>query len=200
MATVEDLWQDLCELTKREAGFAALMNPAYNAIIQSEMDWFQRLPLPHDEFELQQRYITHIQMVEDWSNKARQESGDPSRGRLRVLIVDDNADAARLLSMLVQFLGHEVKTAYDGVEGVREAENFQPNIVLMDLTMPRMNGYDAAREIRTQPWGQQMMLVALTGREEEEVRHAARQAGFDQHLVKPISPDALKQLLTAATS
>ena len=196
MASVQELWEDLREMTSREAGFAALVNPSFNAIIRSQVDWFLRLPTPQTEFELQQRYRTHIEMVEDWSNKSQPASAPEQQVCRRVLVVDDNVDAAKLLAMLAQFLGHDVKTAYDGAEAVQVAEQFLPEIIIMDLTMPRMNGYDAAKQIRSQPWGQHpMVLIALTGREEEEVRQMAREAGFDQHLVKPVTPDALKELL-----
>jgi len=201
MAATQELWEDLCEMTEREAGFAALMNPAFTANIHSVMDWFCHLPPPNDEYELQQRYLTHIEMVEDWSKQARS-SGQSSeeKCRRRVMIVDDNADAAKLLAMVVQYIGHEVKTAYDGQEAVQMAEQFLPDIIIMDIGMPIMSGYDAARQIRSQPWGTKILLVALTGRGEEEVRHQSREAGFDHHLVKPVTPEALKELLTSTLS
>jgi CheY-like chemotaxis protein len=201
MAAAQELWEDLCEMTEREAGFAVLMNPAFTANIHSAMNWFVHLPPPHDEFELQQRYLTHIEMVEDWSKQARSAEQPPEKqGRRRVMIVDDNADAAKLLAMVVQFIGHEVKTAFDGVEAVQVAEQFLPDMIIMDIGMPIMNGYDAAQRIRSQPWGTKIFLVALTGRGEEEVRHKAREAGFDHHLVKPVTPEALKELLASAFS
>lgn len=114
--------------------------------------------------------------------------------RLKVLVVDDNADAAIMLSMVIKMLGHEVRTAHDGFQGVDTARIFHPDVVLMDLGMPRMTGYEAARTIRQQPWGQDMVLVALTGWGQQEDRDRTQQAGFDHHLVKPAEPATLQKL------
>ena len=109
--------------------------------------------------------------------------------------MDDNKAAADMLCLVVKMLGNEVRTANDGQEAIGVAEDFQPDVVLMDLGMPRMNGYEAARHIRKQPWGQNMMLIALTGWGQEEDRQRTKEAGFDYHLVKPVSLDALQGLL-----
>jgi CheY-like chemotaxis protein len=123
--------------------------------------------------------------------------GDPAaaaRGARprRVLVVDDNEEAAEMLSMAVEMLGNEVRTARDGIEAVELAGQFRPNVVLMDIGMPRMNGYDAARRIREQPWGKDMLLVALTGWGQEDDKRKTREAGFDRHLVKPAGTAALE--------
>jgi PAS domain S-box-containing protein len=118
----------------------------------------------------------------------------PARGR-RVLVVDDNQDAAELLSVAVEMLGHEVRTAHDGVEAIEVARAFRPAIVLMDLGMPRMNGYEAARRIRETPWGKPIVLVALTGWGQEADKRKTREAGFDHHLVKPAEPATLEAIL-----
>ena len=117
----------------------------------------------------------------------------------RILVVDDNRDALAVLSTMVRILGHEVRTAHDGVEAIGAAESFQPDAVLMDLGMPRMNGYEAARHIREQPWGQSMLLVATTGWGQDEDKRRSKEAGFDHHLVKPIDPTALRALLSRLT-
>lgn len=104
----------------------------------------------------------------------------------RVLIVDDNNAAANMLRLVVKMLGHEVRVASDGEEGGQVAAEFDPEMVLMDIGMPKMNGYEAARYIRSQAWGQHMMLVALTGWGQEEDKQRTRDAGFDHHLVKPV--------------
>ncbi len=114
--------------------------------------------------------------------------------RLRVLVVDDNQAAADTLGMIVRMLGNEVLTAYDGSRGVEAAAEFQPDVVLMDLGMPRMNGYEAARLIRRQAGGNEVFLVALTGWGHDEDRQRTRDAGFDRHLVKPAEPSTLQQL------
>jgi CheY-like chemotaxis protein len=112
-----------------------------------------------------------------------------------VLVVDDNTDAAQSLADLLGLLGHDARTAHDGEAGVAAAEAFRPHLVLMDLGMPRLNGYDAARRIRAEPWGGGMVLVALTGWGQEDDRRRTAEAGFDRHLVKPVDPAALAGLL-----
>ena len=113
----------------------------------------------------------------------------------RVLIADDNEDAAQMLSLLVEDFGSEARTAADGAQAITIAADFLPEIVFLDLGMPRMNGYDAARHIRRQDWGKEMMLVALTGWGQEKDRQRIMQAGFDRHLVKPARPEQLRELL-----
>lgn len=117
----------------------------------------------------------------------------------RLLIVDDNQDAARMLHLLVEDFGSEARMAADGVEAIAIAADYLPEIVLMDLGMPRMNGYEAAGHIRSQSWGKDMILVALTGWGQEKDRQRIMQAGFDRHLVKPASLEQLRELLTGRT-
>jgi CheY-like chemotaxis protein/two-component sensor histidine kinase len=117
------------------------------------------------------------------------------RPGLKILVVDDNVDSAVSLSMLLHLAGHQVRTAHDGHEGVRTAEEFRPNVALLDIGLPRMNGYDAARRIRAQSWGSDMLLIAITGWGQEADRHRSRDAGFDHHLVKPVSPITLMHML-----
>lgn len=113
----------------------------------------------------------------------------------KVLVVDDNKAAATMLSMVVKMLGNEVRKAHDGKEGIEVAEEFLPDMILMDIGMPRMNGYEAARHIRLQAWSSGMMLVALTGWGQEEDKIRTKDAGFDHHLVKPAEPAAIQNLL-----
>ncbi len=115
--------------------------------------------------------------------------------RRRILVVDDNEDAADSLAMMLQMMGNEVRTAHDGLEGVELAATFRPDLVLLDIGMPRLNGYDACRRIREQPWGKNVLLVALTGWGQEEDKRRSHEAGFDTHLVKPVEPEALEKLL-----
>jgi PAS domain S-box-containing protein len=110
------------------------------------------------------------------------------RTSLRVLVVDDKEDSAKSLAMLLEMTGNQVRVAHDGVAAVREAEQFRPHAMLLDIGMPRMNGYDAARAIRREPWGRDIYLIALTGWGQEIDRLRSREAGFDQHLVKPVAP------------
>ena len=121
--------------------------------------------------------------------------GAPPTSSHRVLVVDDNRDAADSLEMMLQIMGNDVCTAYDGVEAVRVAGEFRPDLVLLDIGLPKSNGYDTARAIRSEPWGKSMVLVAVTGRGQEEDRRRSKEAGFDQHLVKPVAPSTVMELL-----
>ena len=121
----------------------------------------------------------------------------PAAPRRRILVVDDNEDAATSLAMLLEQLGHEVVTASDGEEGVTKAATFCPHVVFLDLGMPRMDGAEAARRLRTLPDGGQTVLIALTGWGQEQDRQRTRAAGFDHHLLKPIEPDSLERLFQA---
>lgn len=113
----------------------------------------------------------------------------------RVLIVDDNLAVVKMASLMMKLLGHEVRSASDGQEGIEVAAEFLPDVVFMDLGMPRMNGYDAARHIREQPWGERMLLVAISGWDEDEARKRSKEAGFDHHLAKPAETSVLRRLI-----
>ena len=115
--------------------------------------------------------------------------------RKRILVADDNVDGAALLAELFELLGHEVWTASDGHEAVAQASAVSPDIVVLDLGMPRMDGYEAARQIRQMPGGPSALLVALTGWGQDKDRTRTREAGFDRHLVKPVDQAALIALL-----
>ena len=113
----------------------------------------------------------------------------------RVLVADDNYDAAEALATLLELRGHQVRIAHDGVEALAEAESFRPNLVLLDLGMPKMDGYEAARQMRSKTWGHHTTLVALTGWGQREDRRRTADAGFDLHLVKPVTDADLLQAL-----
>ena len=115
--------------------------------------------------------------------------------RRRILVVDDNVDSAESLAMMLELSGHDVAMAHDGAEAVERAKEFQPDVAFLDLGMPKLNGYEAARSIREQPWGRQILLVALTGWGQEDDKRRTREAGFDAHIVKPIDFVALEKLL-----
>jgi PAS domain S-box-containing protein len=126
------------------------------------------------------------------------DGGTTSRlGRCRILVVDDNKDSAESLALMLRLRGAEVRTAYDGLEAVQGAGQFQPNVILLDIGMPKLNGYDAARRIRAQSWSNGTLLIAMTGWGQEEDKRRAAEAGFDHHLTKPIEHAALEKALAA---
>jgi CheY-like chemotaxis protein/anti-sigma regulatory factor (Ser/Thr protein kinase) len=115
--------------------------------------------------------------------------------RRKILVVDDNRDSAMSLSLLLELDGHDVRRAYDGIEALEIADQFRPEVTLLDIGMPRLDGYGAARELRRRDWAKDSLLVALTGWGQQEDKRMAREAGFDHHMVKPVDPDALRRLL-----
>jgi CheY-like chemotaxis protein len=119
----------------------------------------------------------------------------PGEDRLRVLIVDDNRDAADSLCVLVQMWGYAVRVAYDGAEALEAATTFQPDYLLLDIALPGIDGCSLARQIRRQPALERARLVALTAYSGEEQSRRIREAGFDQHLVKPADPHEVEELL-----
>jgi PAS domain S-box-containing protein len=120
--------------------------------------------------------------------------------RRRILVVDDNEDAAEWLATVLALNGHETHVAHDGLEAVRSAERIRPDAVLLDIGLPRLDGYEVCRRIRAQSWGQDLLLVALTGWGQEEDRQKSRDAGFDTHLVKPVDDEVLLKLLVSLPS
>jgi CheY-like chemotaxis protein len=114
----------------------------------------------------------------------------------RFLVVDDNDDAAALLAVLLELEGHEVQTAANGGDAVRRAEVFRPEVVLMDLEMPGIDGFEASRRIRARPWGSTILIAALTGWGQDVDRRRAQEAGVDLHFVKPVDTTALLGVVT----
>jgi PAS domain S-box-containing protein len=129
------------------------------------------------------------------------DEGVTSQGpKWRILIVDDLKDSADSLAMLLGLLGHEVHAAYDGEEGVAAAEKLRPDVVLLDLGMPKLNGYDACRYIRQQPWGKDMFLIAVSGWGQESDRRRAEEARFNRHMLKPVDPSELMKVIESLTT
>jgi PAS domain S-box-containing protein len=126
---------------------------------------------------------------------AMDESADTSPASLRVLVVDDNRDAADSLMYLIQAFGHRAATAYGGQEALTLGDELQPQFVLLDLGMPGMDGFETVRQLRERPWGQNAFVAALTGWGQESDRKRTEDAGFDRHLVKPLDPPQLLELL-----
>ena len=141
--------------------------------------------------------LSPMRMVERGVAAAEEPAAEAGR---RILVADDNHDAAESLAMMLRMGGNDVRTGRDGVEAVSIAQSFRPQVVLLDIGMPRMNGYEAARRIRSEPWGGEMMLIALTGWGQDEDKRRSLDAGFDHHLTKPPDPDVLDQLIAQSVS
>lgn len=119
---------------------------------------------------------------------------------MKILVVDDNRDAATSLSMLVEVLGHEQRVAFGGLEALALVEGFVPDVVLLDLGMPGIDGFETCRRLRQQPWGSRVIVIAVTGWGQAEHVQMTRAAGFDLHLTKPVPPDELVALLARLAS
>ncbi len=141
-------------------------------------------------------FIVRLPLSSGRVEKARglKERGGEAQGR-RILLADDNVDFATSLGELLSARGHEVRIAHDGVEALREAEQFSPEVAFVDIGMPKVHGYEVARRLRAQPSTSGALLVAVTGWGQENDRKRAREAGFDRHLVKPVDPDEIDAIL-----
>lgn len=117
------------------------------------------------------------------------------RRSLRVLVVEDNHDSAEMLSLMLSLSGYETEIAYDGIAALAAAQRFQPQVVLCDIGLPGMTGYEVAEQLRARGGDGQPTLIALSGYGQDEDRRRAIEAGFDHHLVKPVEPHALFALL-----
>ena len=117
------------------------------------------------------------------------------KSALRILIVDDNRDSATSLSMMFKLMGNETRTAYDGEEALVLADSLRPDVILLDIGLPKLNGYEACRRIREQSWGKEIVIIAQTGWGQDEDRQRTRDVGFNHHMVKPVDPMELMKLL-----
>jgi CheY-like chemotaxis protein len=149
--------------------------------------------------DMMSRQVGHlVRLVDELVGAAPSLAAAPETGpgaMLKILVVDDNADAADSLSMLLQARGHEVRTAPDGRRAVELAEGFRPDVILMDVAMPELDGLEATRAIRLRPWGASIHIIALTAWGQESERRRTQEAGMDGHLVKPVDPRALGGML-----
>ena len=116
----------------------------------------------------------------------------------RVLLVDDNADARESLAMLLRLWGHELRPVPDGTAALEDAERFRPDVVLLDIGLPGLSGYEVARRLRRLPGLAGALLVAVSGYGQDEDRRKSQEAGIDNHLTKPVDPDALQAILASA--
>lgn len=115
--------------------------------------------------------------------------------RFKILVVDDNHDSALSLAMMLSIMGHETRTAHDGESAVVTAEAFLPEVVLLDIGLPKLNGYEVAQRIRDTAWGASMYLIAVTGWGQDEDRQRSSEVGLNLHMVKPVEPSALEKVL-----
>ena len=114
---------------------------------------------------------------------------------LRILVVDDNRDSADSVAMMLELMGNEICTAYDGAEAIAAAARFGPDVVLLDIGLPKLNGFEVCRRLRAQPQAGALVIIAQTGWGQDEDRRRTLAAGFNYHMVKPIDPIALMQVL-----
>jgi PAS domain S-box-containing protein len=144
-------------------------------------------------------FVVHLPLiVEACGPNAPAEPDEPPapKSSLRILIVDDNRGCADSLGMLLRIMGYDIHTAYDGQQGFEVAKEFRPDVALLDIDLPKLDGYEVCRRIREQPWGKGVILIAATGWGHEEDRRRSHDAGFDRHLVKPVDSGALMRMLT----
>lgn len=141
-------------------------------------------------------------VVEQTYSRQMSDDGDQATptSDLRILVVDDHRDVAESFAMILTLMGNNVHMAYDGEEAVTAAREFEPHVVLCDIGLPKLNGYEACRQMKAQAWDKNMILIAVTGWGQANDRRNARQAGFDDHLVKPVDPQALMKLLAKLES
>ncbi len=143
-------------------------------------------------------FVVHLPLLEEAAAPCGPINGAvpaPARGRqCRVLVVDDNVDAAESIAMLLRMAGHNVRAVYDGPEALNAAATFQPELILLDIGLPGMDGYEVARQLRSRTASRDTMLVAVTGYGQDEDFRRSREAGFDHHLVKPADPATLLSL------
>jgi CheY-like chemotaxis protein len=118
--------------------------------------------------------------------------------RPKALVVDDHEDAARSLEMMLQSFGYDTEVAFDGIDGLRKATTFQPDLMLLDISMPKLDGYDTCGVIRAQPWAAKVRLVAVTGWDPQQLKERSEAAGFDAYLLKPVEFSALEKVARPA--
>jgi len=144
-------------------------------------------------------FLVRLPLAKARAVAAQAEAGETAHGPAhrsrRILVVDDNQDAAATLALLLSLMGHETRVANDGIEALEVAGRFCPDVALLDIGMPKLNGYDTARKMRQEAWGREMLLVALSGWDQEADRLKSSNAGFDIHFVKPVDVAEIQRLL-----
>lgn len=161
----------------------------HGGTVEADSNW----PANGAKFTVKLPYLAQSQEQTAYPEEPEQKQTEQQARR--VLVVDDNHDACRSMSQLFDLLGHEVRSAFDGLEALRLAEEFKPEVIFMDLGMPNLNGFEATRQIRSQPWGKEMLIIAVTGWGQDCDRTNSKNAGFDGHLVKPVNLEAVQEQL-----
>jgi signal transduction histidine kinase/ActR/RegA family two-component response regulator len=152
-------------------------------------------PAAGSEFVVRLPVLVHALEVAPPRAVAATETGT-APAPLRILIADDNVDAGETLALLLETMGHETRTTHDGVEALEGAASMRPEVAFLDIGMPRLDGYEVCRRIRSEPWGKAVVLIALTGWGDADDRSKSSEAGFDHHLVKPADLESLEEILT----
>jgi PAS domain S-box-containing protein len=142
-------------------------------------------------------FVVRLPLTQSRLQPEKEPPGEAPSGfcKRRFLIVDDNRDAAASLGMMLSLLGHEVRTAHDGLEALELAEAFRPEVILLDIGLPRLNGYDTCRRMRERSFGKSIFIIAVTGWGQEDDRRRSQEAGFDYHMLKPVDFAELERLL-----
>ena len=185
-AELNRLNDDLENLVKMHGGTV----DANSEGIGKGSEFVVRLPMEPDALEVIRDKAEVVPLL----NPPLRTSATPSR----ILVVDDNRDSATSLAMLLKLQGYQTQTAFDGLEAVEAATTFRPQVILLDIGLPKLNGFEVCRRIREQSWGKEIVMVALTGWGQDEDRQKSNEAGFDHHLIKPVDSKALTKLLNEA--
>ena len=142
-------------------------------------------------------FTVELPILDEKAETAACEHPQATQTARKILIADDNRDAALSLAMLLQNMGHQTRVAYDGLEALEVAREFQPDVIFLDLVMPKLNGYEVAQRLKGEKWARSALLVALTSWREEQEGAQAQSTGFDRYILKPLQADQLQELLDA---
>jgi PAS domain S-box-containing protein len=146
------------------------------------------------------QFVVHLPVASAQPSQVGNSAGDDGEtcgvSKCRILVVDDNRLSSQSTAMLLRMMGHDLAIAHDGIQGMECARAFRPDVILLDIGLPQLNGYETARRIREQPWGKGIFLIAVTGFGQEEDRRRSLEAGFDYHMVKPVNFVELEKKLS----
>lgn len=196
LSTVFDLFSQVSGNAKDGDGGLGIGLALVKALVRMHggtVDVTSHWPEGGTEFSVMLPCLVHIAAPSD--RPAKGTVDEPEQRIHRILVVDDNRDACLSMVQLFELLGHEVRSAFNGLDALAVAEEFRPEVIFMDIGMPQLNGFEATRQIRAQSWGQSMRIVAITGWGQAGDRENSKNAGFDGHLVKPVDLQAIQEQL-----